>query len=536
MAEIVRNTNHAQNSIARLIDWARGKPNIEAMLHCKSAYRIDIRAFELAQLYQIVLNNCIVSYNSIIGDDEVSVAQALVDKINNGNATKAYEHFEDFLSGAIFQGAGQLGSWIIEAELLPDSGVASGYTIDSENGIGESAQSIRPDFLSIPIPPKVPDTGPQFLRNATLENYAGSGDATQQTTMYAKFPTGWPGPEAGPTFTFRMPIAVLFYDTAIDPAMLFVILNSDTFGEGSMQSPHYYAHAIILGLPGIVTLGPIPESYLFDDSWHKYHFRFEADGSSITMEIDDGAYTITGAGLTAVAATNFALFSGGQQSSETEPLFGVLEFYIDNLSVGSPLSCDTIEQIKAHKENIDDDFFYVAPRETAGMIINGAPENPALISMHRIGTVDQLQEAENMFLDLTEQRSFSTGEGEQLDKLGTILGLRRQPGQNDADYSALLNVQITKNLSNGEAWRLIQIAGALTDGTVKYSEHYPGRITINLDGTIANEELLATLLDKIAGGGIRLTAIKRPTPVFKYDQPPGSGHGYDIGKYSDVIG
>ena len=84
---------------------------------------------------------------------------------------------------------------------------------------------------------------------------------------------------------------------------------------------------------------------------------------------------------------------------------------------------------------------------------------------------------------LTE-RWLNIAVGVQLDELGIILGLSRNPGESDEDYRERLQFQIFINISNGTPEDVIRALAFLTKSThIDYIERSPAFFQMGTDGT-----------------------------------------------------
>lgn len=78
----------------------------------------------------------------------------------------------------------------------------------------------------------------------------------------------------------------------------------------------------------------------------------------------------------------------------------------------------------------------------------------------------RFQDVENILEDWNKDVSIFDAVGMQLDKIGTIVGLARVSGQNDATYRALLFIKIMQNNAQGTGEQLINVTKLLTGATV----------------------------------------------------------------------
>lgn len=164
------------------------------------------------------------------------------------------------------------------------------------------------------------------------------------------------------------------------------------------------------------------------------------------------------------------------------------------------------------------------------------------LAFYRTSVIDQIQTLELVFDDVLRQRgllddgSGNQAEGEQLDGIGRIVGLSREPGQDDAEYRDLLFIQIVRNRSNGEPERLIQVLVALTSSTeVELVEYFPASVILTFNGTVTNPTRIFQIMDSLAAAGVRIGLVQAdPDEPFAF--AGGSGLGFGEGKFSQVIG
>lgn len=165
----------------------------------------------------------------------------------------------------------------------------------------------------------------------------------------------------------------------------------------------------------------------------------------------------------------------------------------------------------------------------------------ANLTARRTAFIDQVQELEFVFDDIMRKRgllddgSGNKAEGEQLDGIGRNVGLSRESGQNDAAYRDLLFIQIVRNLSSGEADRLIQVLDALTSPVfIDLVEYFPGLVHMTFDGTFVSGSRLLAIMDSLAAAGVRLVLIQSNDHPFAFDGKAGSG-GFDDGKFVGTV-
>lgn len=128
------------------------------------------------------------------------------------------------------------------------------------------------------------------------------------------------------------------------------------------------------------------------------------------------------------------------------------------------------------------------------------------------------QELEDVNYQLLTLRWLSTAQGVQLDEIGVILGLPRNPGESDSDYRERLQFQIFINTSSGTPEQVIETLKFLTDASyIDYYERNAAFYEMYTDGT------------KFPYPPNDLnTAIKRVSPAGVNYVPITASYGADI--------
>ena len=113
-----------------------------------------------------------------------------------------------------------------------------------------------------------------------------------------------------------------------------------------------------------------------------------------------------------------------------------------------------------------------------------------------------IQELEGVFWDIINKFLLANNPvGDQLNKLGSIVGCQRLPGQSDADYLLAVRLQIRINRSMGLSEDVIQVATIATGEKPLYVDlDWAGFIVQELDMTI-NPNVLASELSATRSAG-----------------------------------
>lgn len=98
----------------------------------------------------------------------------------------------------------------------------------------------------------------------------------------------------------------------------------------------------------------------------------------------------------------------------------------------------------------------------------------------------EVQEIENMLFDLITKRSIDTGEGEQLDAIGRIVGQPRG-GRTDDEYRVALRARIRINLATGQPNEILAAMRFIIPATsVRLTEFFPASFLLEFVGTITS--------------------------------------------------
>lgn len=149
------------------------------------------------------------------------------------------------------------------------------------------------------------------------------------------------------------------------------------------------------------------------------------------------------------------------------------------------------------------------------------------------GSCQPLEEAYQQLLLL---RRIDTGEGEQLNVIGRIVGQPRE-GRDDAAYKPILRARVAANKSEGTIEDIVNICKLAVDSpdthVIARSEPIASAnvevSSIAIDDDIA--DALIVLLRGAVKAGVRLLLVTSSFPIgetFRYDVGPG----YDVGHYA----
>jgi hypothetical protein len=152
--------------------------------------------------------------------------------------------------------------------------------------------------------------------------------------------------------------------------------------------------------------------------------------------------------------------------------------------------------------------------------------------------VDQIQDLENALFALDAGRQIWNGTGspaigEQLDQLGTIIGIGRN-GLSDAEYLLFLFGKIAENFSDTTIPTILNVVAYVFQAeSVSLVELFPAGIGLGVIGSPIPESLYqvaAGLIQAALGAGIQLvfTAASPSTNVFRM-YAPGEGEENGFG-------
>jgi hypothetical protein len=161
--------------------------------------------------------------------------------------------------------------------------------------------------------------------------------------------------------------------------------------------------------------------------------------------------------------------------------------------------------------------------------------------------VEQFQELETAGKDLNDNRSINTALGTNLDNLGTIIGLTRNPGESDALFRARLQAQISQNIAQGQPEIVLDTYRLVTgEDFVLLQELYPAEVALSSAYDFADQdEVDATIavIESILPVAVRVQyfGVFDATEAFAFDGvQPGLGFGTlsDVnvgGKFSKIV-
>lgn len=144
----------------------------------------------------------------------------------------------------------------------------------------------------------------------------------------------------------------------------------------------------------------------------------------------------------------------------------------------------------------------------------------------------QVQDLETAAFDVITETLIATGIGQQLDNLGTVIGVERA-GRTDDAYRVRLAAQILLNNSSGTIEELLEIAVTLGATSVVLTPAFPAKMAIDVGASLADGAEIGNILGlaKKAGVGLAFTWFESALP-FEFDT---AGQGFDQGQLGEML-
>lgn len=122
---------------------------------------------------------------------------------------------------------------------------------------------------------------------------------------------------------------------------------------------------------------------------------------------------------------------------------------------------------------------------------NGKPNLEAIVSAF----AEQAQEVEDALWQLVTLRTVETATGDQMDRIGEIVGQGRE-GKGDDEYRLLLKARIKINVSSGTAEDILGVMSAVlgTTPTVRLTEPATACLNLYVEGAATDADTAALLL------------------------------------------
>ena len=150
----------------------------------------------------------------------------------------------------------------------------------------------------------------------------------------------------------------------------------------------------------------------------------------------------------------------------------------------------------------------------------------------------EVQEVEQVFYDLIVEQYLSTAVGEQLDRIGAIVGEARA-GLGDTAYRNFIGARIQTNITESTIPTLLDVISTITGSSdVLFSPTYPASFELYyVIGAFTDEGTRArilTQLEALTPAGVGFRATEAVTGYFGFDDDPDS-LGFDEGIWSEEI-
>jgi len=152
--------------------------------------------------------------------------------------------------------------------------------------------------------------------------------------------------------------------------------------------------------------------------------------------------------------------------------------------------------------------------------------------------VTEVQRVEDVTFLVITDRDLDNADGVNLDLIGKIVGRARLGVATDAEYRAVLKVQIRANQSDCGADDIIWIASELTGVAVHYWQegraHYHLEYITATPLTDAELDRLNELLEFVTCSGVSYEMVEGDDPnAFAFD---AGGLGFDEGEFAKLAG
>jgi len=145
--------------------------------------------------------------------------------------------------------------------------------------------------------------------------------------------------------------------------------------------------------------------------------------------------------------------------------------------------------------------------------------------------LDSINELEDVYFQLLEERSLDTAIGAQLDNIGLIVGEPRD-GRSDNDYRDGISLRVAINASDGTEPRVVELLKLLSGAeTAVYQENFPAGVIIKLEGP--ETSVSQTVLDELKN--ILGATITAELSFVTFMDPPFVFEGDSTGEgFADV--
>lgn len=149
--------------------------------------------------------------------------------------------------------------------------------------------------------------------------------------------------------------------------------------------------------------------------------------------------------------------------------------------------------------------------------------------------IQQVQDLEEAFFELLEERFIDVAVGAQLDGFGSIVGEARE-SRSDEDYRLAIKARIQLNLGNGTPEDLISLVRSVAGNVrVKIIDFFPAGFIADvvdpIDPLVVDPARLLAIVQTGKPAGVFASVTYHVVGEFKFD----SGPGFDEGKYGGSL-
>lgn len=156
----------------------------------------------------------------------------------------------------------------------------------------------------------------------------------------------------------------------------------------------------------------------------------------------------------------------------------------------------------------------------------------------------KIQEIEDVATAIQGQLSPDLAAGDLLDKLGSVVGQTRLPGEADAAYRLKVKARMARNRSKATREDVLLVAKLVTP-TAKWAKTtviqiYPLGLIVQVlttsDLTAEEKSILKEFLEGTRGQTVALSVVVAPAVgAFGFENNTLGALGFDVGKFADLV-
>lgn len=167
------------------------------------------------------------------------------------------------------------------------------------------------------------------------------------------------------------------------------------------------------------------------------------------------------------------------------------------------------------------------PARAAALVPSWAQKPHILALVNALAT--QAQDAEDALSDLVVATSLDGATGVYLDLLGRMIGVRRD-GLDDVTFRRFINAGILVRKSQGEVWRVTEVARRLTGAArAQYTPAYPAACVITVfvpvEVAVGLRDRIKQVVISALPAGVDLAIVEAPSvdtgDILLHDITPG---------------